>query len=175
MPALTDILQPHHQRIDEVSERMKFGMSQNVAAAKSRFAASEGALRPALLKQRVVRATERLERLALPKSLVTRPLEDAKQRLNSLWRLAEQLSPDAPLKRGYARISSADGDLVNNRAAAIDRGAINLHFHDGDVAAQVIDGASSLASNPPKPPQSKAQSKPGRVKKAADDRQADLF
>ena len=175
MPALSDLLRPHQQRIDETLERMKFGMSQNVAAARSRFSASEGALRPSLLKQRVARAFERLDSLAMPRSLVERPLQDAKHRLDSLWRLAEQVSPDGPLKRGYARISSAKGDLVNSKVAAVDAGAINLHFHDGDIAAQVTDpelkSTATSSRNPPKP----APSKPKRVKKAADDRQADLF
>ncbi len=84
---------------------MKYAMGQNTAQARSRFSASEGALRPAMLRQRLETAKSRLERLDLPVALVKRPLDDARQRLDSLWRLAQQVSPDGPLKRGYARIS----------------------------------------------------------------------
>ncbi|WP_339826574.1 exodeoxyribonuclease VII large subunit [uncultured Parasphingorhabdus sp.] len=167
MPALTDLLRPHQQRVDEVSERMKYGMSQNIAHARSRFSASAGALRPSILQQRLTRSQEQLKRLDLPVSLVQRPLGDAKRRLDALWRLAQQVSPDGPLKRGYARVSGPDGSLIANRAAAIKAGDLDLHFQDGTVGATVTDAAPAK----PKP----AQASPSRVKKPADDRQKDLF
>lgn len=174
MPALTDLLRPHQQRVDEISERMKYGMSQNVAHARTRFSASAGALRPSILKQRVERSQERLKRLDMPVSLVKRPLDDARQRLDALWRLAEQLSPDGPLKRGYARVSGPDGKLIANRAAALKAGKLDLHFQDGAIGAQVSEAGSevketgSLAKKTP--PASSS-----RVKKQSDDRQRDLF
>ncbi|MEH6700892.1 exodeoxyribonuclease VII large subunit [Parasphingorhabdus sp.] len=167
MPALTDLLRPHQQRVDEVSERMKYGMSQNIAHARSRFSASAGALRPSILQQRLARSQERFKRLDLPVSLVQRPLDSARQRLDALWRLAEQVSPDGPLKRGYARVSGPDGGLIANRAAALKAGHLDLHFQDGTVGASVTDAAPAK----PKP----AQASASRVKKPSDDRQKDLF
>ncbi len=171
MPALTDLLRPHQQRVDETSERMKYGMSQNIAHARSRFANSAGALRPSILKQRLARSQEQYNRLDLPVSLVQRPLDEARQRLDSLWRLAQQVSPDGPLKRGYARVSGPDGSLIANRAAAIKAGDLDLHFQDGIVGATVTDKAPAKPSAKPKP----AQPSASRVKKAPDDRQQDLF
>lgn len=171
MPALADLLRPHHQRIDEAAERMKYGLSQNISHARSRFDKSDGALKPAILKDRFDRAKERLDRFAMPASLVQRPLDDAKQRLDAIWRVAEQLSPDGPLKRGYARVSTMDGAHIGSIANAKKAGAINLHFQDGDVPATVGD---AVAKKMPESPQ-KSTPKPKRVKKAADDRQADLF
>ena len=110
---------------------------------------------------------EQLKRLDLPVSLVQRPLDDAKQRLDALWRLAQQVSPDGPLKRGYARVSGPDGSLIANRAAAIKAGDLDLHFQDGTVGATVTDAAPAK----PKP----APASPSRVKKPSDDRQKDLF
>ncbi|MEO9601483.1 exodeoxyribonuclease VII large subunit [Parasphingorhabdus sp.] len=170
MPALTDLLRPHQQRVDEVSERMKFGMSQNVAQARSRFSASAGALRPSILKQRLERSQERFKRLDLPLSLVQRPVDDARQRLNALWRLAEQLSPDGPLKRGYVRVSGLDGGLIASRTAAKKAGDLELHFQDGSVGVS-ISGDGSVEKKPVKPP----KAMPSRVKKPSDDRQQDLF
>lgn len=167
MPALTDLLRPHQQRVDDLSEQMKYAMSQNIAHARTRFSTSAGALRPSILKQRLTRAQERLERLDLPVTLVQRPLEDARQRLDALWRLAQQVSPDGPLKRGYARVSSLDGDLIGNRKSAAKAGRVNLHFQDGEIGVEVTESRSVAKKS--------AQSAPKRIKKPSDDRQQDLF
>lgn len=171
MPAMTDLLRPHQQRIDEISDAMKYAMGRNVAKARNRFASSEGALRPVLLKQRLAQAEERLKRLDLPVSLVRKPLDDARQRLDSLWRLARQVSPDGPLKRGYARVSAADGSFVGGRREAAKAGNVELHFHDGSIEA-VVGKPRDIAS---KPPVSKPSPRKSRPKKATDDRQRDLF
>jgi len=167
MPALADLLRPHQQRVDEISERMKYGMSQNIGHARSRFASSAGALRPSILSQRLARSQERFRRLEMPVALVRRPLTEAQQRLDALWRLAQQVSPDGPLKRGYARVSAADGALVGSRKAAAAAGSLNLHFADGTIGAQVTE-SRTVAKAAPKSPSS-------RNKKPADDRQQDLF
>ncbi len=175
MPALTDLLRPHQQRVDELSDRMKYAMGQNVAGARSRFSASEGALRPSMLRQRLEAMKSRLDRLDLPVALVKRPLDDARQRLDGLWRLAQQVSPDGPLKRGYARVSSLDGGLVGSRDEAARARAVNLHFHDGEIGAQISDESAARPKSSPKKAPIKRKSKVGRVKKPADDRQQDLF
>jgi len=171
MPALADLLRPHHQRIDEMSERMKYGLSQNIAHARSRFSASDGALKPHILKDRFDRAMERLRRFEMPASLIQRPLDDAHRRLDAIWRLAQQVSPDGPLKRGFARVSSPDGAHIGNRVAAEKSRVVKLHFHDGEIGAQIDGFLENTAPSSPKKPRAKAK----RVKKAADDRQADLF
>ncbi|MEP3226107.1 MAG: exodeoxyribonuclease VII large subunit [Parasphingorhabdus sp.] len=183
MPALADLLRPHQQRVDELSDGMKYAMGQNVAQARSRFSASEGAMRPAILRQQLEAATSRLDRVGLHSHLIKRPLDDARQRLDSLWRLAQQISPDGPLKRGYARISTCDGDLVGGREAAAIAGAVHLHFHDGTIGAQITEQplaapqptsggkAQSGAKSIERQPKAKAR----RTPKPADDRQQDLF
>ncbi|MEP2103338.1 MAG: exodeoxyribonuclease VII large subunit [Parasphingorhabdus sp.] len=175
MPALIDLLRPHQQGVDELSDGMKYAMGQNVAQARSRFSASEGALRPAMLRQRLDTARNRLDRFDLPVALVKRPLDDARGRLDSLWRLAQQVSPDGPLKRGYARISAVDGSFVGSRDEAQRAGAVNLHFHDGKVGAQITDEPVASPKTAPKTHKSRKKPKLARVKKPADDRQQDLF
>ncbi|WP_417622819.1 exodeoxyribonuclease VII large subunit [Parasphingorhabdus sp.] len=171
MPALTDLLRPHQQRVDEISEQMKYRMSQNIAHARSRFSASAGALRPSILKQRLERSQERFNRLDLPTSLVQRPLDEARQRLDALWRLAEQVSPDGPLKRGYARVSGADGSLIANRAAALKAVDLELHFQDGSIGAHISETGSAKKSSKKK----SSQPTSSRIKNQPDDRQQDLF
>ncbi len=175
MPALTDLLRPHQQRVDELSDRMKYAMGQNVAQARSRFSASQGALRPTMLRQRLEVTKSRLDRLDLPLALVQRPLDDARQRLDGLWRLAQQVSPDGPLKRGYARVSSLDGGLVGSRDEAVSAHAVNLHFHDGVIGAQISDAPAAAPESSPKEAPIKGAPKRSRIKKPADDRQQDLF
>ena len=175
MPALTDLLRPHQQRVDELSDGMKYAMGQNVGQARSRFSALEGALRPAMLRHRLDAAKGRLDRFALPVQLVRRPLKDAQQRLANLWRLAEQVSPDGPLKRGYARVSALDNSFVGSRTTAIKAGAIKLHFHDGKVAAQITDKPDGTPGSVSEKLRPAAKSKTVSRKKPADDRQRDLF
>ncbi|WP_332040573.1 exodeoxyribonuclease VII large subunit [Parasphingorhabdus sp.] len=174
MPALTDLLRPHQQRVDELADGMKHAMRHNIVQARSRLSESGGALRPAMLRQRLDTAKSRLDRCALPVQLIERPLNDARQRLDNLWRLAQQVSPDGPLKRGYARVSALDKSVIGSRAAAIKAGAVNLHFHDGTVAAHVGDKPEAQ-SEPPATKAPATKAKAVSTKKPADDRQQDLF
>ncbi len=172
MPALADLLRPHQQRIDEVTDHMKYAMGQNIARAQTRFSESAGALRPNIIAARLDRAREQLKRFDFPSSLVRRPLNEAQQRLDALWRLAQQVSPDGPLKRGYARISAVNGTLIGSREAATREQRINIHFRDGDIGAQITGSTDTVSASKPK---IKTQTRSGRVKKPVDDRQADLF
>ncbi len=171
MPALTDLLRPHQQRVDETADRMKFALGQAIADARSRFSGSAGALRRSILDQRLSAARDRLDRAAIPASLVTRPLDEARQRLDALWRLARQVSPDGPLQRGYARVSALDGSVITSRAEAAAAVHMKLHFRDGEIAAAVSDSVAESEQPAPKA----RKSSPKRVKKPADDRQQDLF
>ncbi|MEP2380217.1 exodeoxyribonuclease VII large subunit, partial [Parasphingorhabdus sp.] len=175
MPALNDLLRPHQQRVDELSDALNYALSQQVGQARNNFAATEGSLRPALLKQKLESGQKNLARFDLPVALIRRPLDDARQRLDSLWRLAQQVSPDGPLKRGYARISSQDGSFVGGREDAIRQGRVNLHFHDGKVGALIEDESGNSAISSAQKAKAKPVPKRPKVKKPADDRQQDLF
>ncbi|QJB69114.1 exodeoxyribonuclease VII large subunit [Parasphingorhabdus halotolerans] len=183
MPALTDLLRPHQQRLDELSEAMKYALGQAISSARSRFSLSDGALKPAVLRRYHDRAMERLEAVKLSPALLTKRVGEAAQRLDGLARLLNQVSPDGPLKRGYARVSSARGQFIGSREDALFAGAVNLHFHDGTVDAEIV-GAAVQTSRPRVAPDnplvtekqaSQPAAKPKRVKKPADDRQQDLF
>ena len=143
--------------------------------ASRQFAATAGSLRPVLLRQKLENGQDRLARLELPVSLVLRPLEDARQRLDSLWRLARQVSPDGPLQRGYARVSAPDGSVVGGRDKAIKTGRVHLHFHDGNVAARIEGESASAQDVAMKTAKARPAQKRPKAKKPADDRQQDLF
>jgi len=105
--------------------------------ARAELGRAGGALRPNLLAQRLERSRERLAGLA---------------------RLSELVHPEAPLKRGFARVEDRTGHTLTSAAAARRALTLNLHFADGAVPVSV-DGAleRSRAKNhiAPKPEQPK--------------------
>jgi exodeoxyribonuclease VII large subunit len=84
--------------------------------------------------------------------LLTRRIEQGQQRLDGLTRLAGSLHPEAPLKRGFARVTDADGKTIMSRAAAVTAGDVTLRFVDGAVGS-VINGSAPPRSATPKPAQ----------------------
>lgn len=122
LPAPDSLLGPQRQRTDDLGDRLKRGLSHRIADARGELARAGGALRPAMLGNRLSRATDRLEQL---------------------WRVAQSLHPDGPLKRGYARVSSRTGATVTDAASARKASALTLHFADGPVDARVERGSTA--------------------------------
>mgnify|MGYP004501583383 CR=1 FL=1 len=152
LPTPDRLLGPQRQRLDDLSERLPRALARRAADARSELAQAAGALRPAVLNQRIARERARLTAARLRPELVTRRVEEGRQRLANLWRVAEQLHPDRPLARGYARVEGRDGAVVSNVAAAKAAGGVTLVFADGKVAARV-EGARAPSYGRPKPEQ----------------------
>jgi exodeoxyribonuclease VII large subunit len=74
----------------------------------------------------------------------------AHEKLTSLWRLADLAHPERPLQRGFVRVTDRAGKTIIHAAAARSAGAIDLHFGDGLVPAQVGDGHVPQPSRPAK-------------------------
>ena len=119
LPVPQALLAQRAQRLDDLGERLRRSLVHRVDMARVQLAQRTAPLRPALLESRAQRAGERLAGLA---------------------RLQRQLSPDAPLARGYARVSAPDRALVASRAAASQEPRLTLHFHDGtlDVSTGLV-------------------------------------
>jgi exodeoxyribonuclease VII large subunit len=122
LPAGDALLGPQRQRVDDLGERLKRGLGHRAALAASELARKAGALRPAMLTQK---------------------LAQAQARLDQLWRVARSLNPDSVLERGYARVERRSGGTVISAAAARAAGALTLRFADGAVDARVEKPASS--------------------------------
>lgn len=152
LPAPDRLLGPQRQKLDDLSERLPRALGRRLAEARGELAQASGALRPALLVARITRGRERLAAVRLRPGLVTTRIADAQDRLARLWRLAEQLHPDKPLARGYARIEGRDGKTVSTAPAARAAGAVTLVFADGRVAARV-EGNARASYDKPKPEQ----------------------
>ncbi|MBL0924789.1 MAG: exodeoxyribonuclease VII large subunit [Sphingomonadaceae bacterium] len=129
MPRLADLAAPHQQRTDELAERLRQSLRTRVGQAELAFSGPAQILQPRLLVRR---------------------LDQGQQRLDSLARLQGSLHPEAPLKRGFARVTDAKGLTVTSREAAIAAGHVNLRFADGEVGA-AVDGGRPASPKAPKP------------------------
>ncbi len=152
LPPPDRLLAPQRQKLDDLSERLPRGLSSRLAHARRELAEAAGALRPSLLGAKVSRGRERLAAARLRPALVNSRVADARDRLGRLWRLAEQLHPDRPLARGYARVETRDGRVVASVPAARAAGGVTLVFADGRVAARV-EGSPRPAMERAKPEQ----------------------
>jgi exodeoxyribonuclease VII large subunit len=153
LPAPERLLAPQRQRLDELGERLPRALARRAAEARSELAQAAGALRPALLQQRLAQARARLAAARLRPEAVTRRIDEGQARLAALWRLAEQLHPDRPLARGYARVETRDGRVVATAPGARSAGGVTLVFADGRVDARVEGGrAPSYARPKPEQP-----------------------
>jgi exodeoxyribonuclease VII large subunit len=127
LPPLDALLGPQRQRADELGERLKRGLSHRLALANSELSRTTGALRPALLTNR---------------------LSTSQARLTQLWRVAQSLHPEKPLERGYALVTDRDGKLVTNSVKAAAKGALTLRFANGQVDVRVERSATAAKSTP---------------------------
>ncbi len=149
LPKPADLTAPWSQRADELAERLRRGLERRADGARIAFAGSANRLSPALLKRRLAMGQERLAALRLPQVQLQRRLTEAQSRLDALGRLAETLHPEAPLKRGFARISGSDGRTIITADAAKAARQISIRFADGSVEAVI--GGEGPRPRPAKP------------------------
>ncbi len=132
LPTPETLLGPQSQRVDEMGERLKRGLSHVVADARGELAQVAGALRPTMLSNRI---------------------DNARSRLDQLWRVATSLNPDRVLERGYARVERRAGGTVISAADAKAAGALVLRFADGAVDARVErSGTAPYVKDKPEQP-----------------------
>jgi exodeoxyribonuclease VII large subunit len=134
MPRRDQLLGPQRQRADDAGARLDRALERRVAAARGVLDRAGGALRPAVLEQRLGRASDRLK---------------------AFERLLEAAHPEKPLARGYAWVAGrATGKVVGSADAARAAGALTLHFADGTVDARVERaGGKPYAGDKPEQPE----------------------
>ena len=156
MPTPDMLLSPQRQKLDQMSDGLVSGLRHRVADARAHLGQAGGALRPALLRQYVSRAAERVDRLRLRPDYLTRVYQDRATTFDRVSRLFTSVNPDLPLQRGFARVMAGDR-LVKSVAEAQAAGAVSLHFRDGAVGASIEGGA------PLEKPSAEAISTPSRA------------
>ncbi len=131
LPSLDTLLGPQRQKVDDFSDRLRRGLSHRLSDARGDLARVSGALRPAMLTQR---------------------LANAEQSLTQIWRLAESLHPEKPLQRGYVLVKDRQGGVVSSVAKANRAKMLTLTFADGEVSVRV-EQEGRPAYDRPKPEQ----------------------
>jgi len=129
MPRLSELAAPHQLRTDDLAERLRQSLRTRVGKAEIAYSGPAMMLHPRLLHRRV---------------------EQKQQQLDALTRIAGSLHPEAPLKRGFARVTDADGKTIVSRAAAVKAGDVTLRFVDGEVGS-VVNGSAPPRPSTPKP------------------------
>ena len=130
LPRRDALLGPQRQRMDDLSGRLDRALERRVTRARGELDRAAGALRPAMLDQRLASARQRLDGAAKHLALV---------------------HPRAPLERGYAWVEArVTGKVVASAEAARAAGAVRLQFRDGAVDARVErEGGKSYAADKP--------------------------
>ena len=169
------LLQPQAQRLDELSERLRRGLTDRAGRGREALAGVASRLSPSVLTRAHAEGRRRLERARLSPALVQRPLGAARDRLDALARIASQLHPEKPLERGYAIVRDPAGKALTGRAQAAAETTLTLQFKDGELGVGVGDAPPPSPSPSPTPAPSSA--KPPRKSRtsAPSPQQDDLF
>ncbi len=131
LPGLDRLVAPQRQRLDDWGERLPQSLGLTLSRARERYAQNTGALRPALIANRIATARERSD---------------------ALWRLATSLDPRRMLARGYAMVRDTSGNVLTSVVAARSAGSLLLGFTDGELAVAVAETTPAPATRKPKPP-----------------------
>ena len=129
LPRPEALLQPQAQKLDELAERLRRGLSDRASRGRERL--SELRLSPAVLERGLRDATRRLEGQRLTPLLATVRLQRERERFAALERLYASLDPKAPLARGFVLVKDTGGQLVRSRAAALASTSLEIEFADG--------------------------------------------
>ena len=165
LPKIEALLQPQAQRLDDLAERLRRGLTDRAAKGREALAGVGSLLTPRLIERKIEAGKDRLERSRLTPSLVEQPIARSQDKLDALARLASQLHPRKPLERGYAMVFNAAGEVMTSKAQAEREAALKLQFKD-----DVLDVSTGAASPPPAAPKRKPA-----APKATPPRQDDLF
>ncbi len=140
LPRPEALLSGYTQRADELSERLRRGLSERITVARGALQRDASHLSAPLLKARLHRAQDRLDAQRLSATLLTARIAVQRERLDALSRLMASLHPDKALERGYVRVTAADGRTLVSRADAAKEAGLAFHFRDGELAVVPADG-----------------------------------
>jgi exodeoxyribonuclease VII large subunit len=134
------------QRLDDVGERLRRGLSDRATQARERLQADSARLSIPLLRERVRASGRDLAAIRLRPALLEREVSDRRTRLEALDRLRRQLDPKAPLARGYALVCAPGHPVIASRALALQQDRLTLEFADGTLEVKPGSAPQSSAS-----------------------------
>ncbi len=133
LPKRDALLGPQRQKLDDIGARLDRGLENRLTRGRRDLDRASGALRPAMLVQR---------------------LAAARQQLEGVGRHLDLVHPNRPLEKGYAWVEGrGTGKVLPNADAARAAGALTLRFIDGSVDARVErSGGRSYPETKPEQP-----------------------
>ena len=146
LPRPEALVEARAQKLDELAERLRRGLSDRIVVSREALQRHSGRLSAPLLSYQLRHAQQRLDNVRLRPEDLVRRIDHARQAVESLDRLRRQLDPEAPLQRGYALVTGPDGHVVTGKAAAQKLAAMSLKFHDGALEV------APLGARAPRPP-----------------------
>ncbi len=149
LPRPEALLQPQAQRLDDLSDRLRRGLSDRAAQARALLMADKARLSAPLLCSRLDQARSRLVAARLMPGMMQKRITREQERFAALERLYLSLDPKAPLRRGFVLVTGEDGTLLRSRAAAARQPVLSIEFADGTLDA-VPAGQAESAKSPPK-------------------------
>jgi exodeoxyribonuclease VII large subunit len=154
-----DLVELAAQRYGIVSGRLGAALARNASAHERDLVRVASRLTPLLLqrpqdvqRQRLATLAERL------RPCMDRRLERLSERLTGLSKLYVSVDPERPLQRGFARVTRADGSLVQAGASLSSGEQVGIKFGDQVTRQAVIDGAAGAQPAKPAKPKAKASS-----------------
>lgn len=140
LPRPEAIIAQRSQRLDDLGERLRRGLSDRIAHARTALHRPAGRLSAPLLAYQARHGQQRLDAARLRPEDLLRRVENARRQVEALDRLRRQLDPRAPLLRGYALVTGPDGHVVGGRALAAGLAEMTLEFHDGALQVSPTGG-----------------------------------
>lgn len=139
------------QRLDEVADRLPRALAGRARLLRARLDSLAARLSPRLLHARLEHERARLgaPRVTPSAALLMARVAAARAALHSAVRLADSLSPDAVLARGYALVRLPDGRIARHAAEAARASRLDIRFADGDITAVPRGGSARGAPEPP--------------------------
>ncbi len=162
LPKAENLLAAPVQKLDELSERLRRGLSERIVIARTALQKDASRLSAPLLAARLTHAQGRLAAQRLSPALLTARVGNGQERLAAMTRVMASLNPDNVLARGYVRVTGADGRTLTDAVVAAQEARLSLHFRDGELA--VVPNGANPAPTPSRPP----SPKPTRRAESAD-------
>ncbi|MEM1379193.1 MAG: exodeoxyribonuclease VII large subunit [Pseudomonadota bacterium] len=137
------------QRLDRAEGQLRSVGAGLIPARSNRLAGIAPRLQPALLRRPVDRMEFNLAKARLPRALMASRLASLSQSLGQAGRLLESVSYKGVLARGFALVTSSDGEVVKSAADAGHHSALTLTFADASLAVAPSSPGPSPARKAP--------------------------
>lgn len=174
MPKPEALLQPQAQKLDDLSERLRRGLSDRAAQAREALMSDKARLSAPLLKTRLERARERLTSARMTPAIIQTRLARQSESFSALSRVFTSLNPKAPLGRGFVLVRGEGQAIMRSMKVAAKQPLLEIEFADGTL------GVAPAGSPPPmklpgKPALRKKKPRPSSARNSDLGAQDDLF